>query len=584
MRVFLDLSWFFKKHWKAYVFGTLVLALVSFLSLIPPRVIGEVVDFIDTDTLTQSALFRYIGLIMGIGVLLYILRFLWRVLIFGAAFKLARQIRNDLYHHFTNMPKSFYQKRTTGNLMAISTNDVRAVQATAGEGVLTIVDALLLGGMVVATMALTLNWQLTVITLLPLPLMAILTSYYGSLLHKRFGSAQAAFSVLNDTVQENISGMKVTKAFGQEEEENRRFRQQSALVVDENVKVAKIDALFDPTISAVIGTCYLLAIGFGAGFVVSGEMTIGELTSFVVYLGLLIWPMLALGMFFNVIERGRASYDRIREVLQEESELKEVDDAVEAPIVGDLDVAIDTFCYSEDGPSVLRNVHFSLKKGETLGIVGKTGSGKTTLLSLLQREMDVTKGTIRLDSIPIDQFKRERVKAAFGIVPQEHFLFSATIGENVAFAKPDASIQDIIRACQLASIHDDIRRFPNGYDTVVGERGVTLSGGQKQRISIARAILSNPAILILDDSLSAVDAKTEEQILGALRETKTEQTLIMSAHRLSAVSHASLILVMEEGTIAQAGTHVELMAQGGWYKEMYERQQLETIVEQGGSS
>lgn len=582
MRVFLDLSWFFKKHWKAYVVGTVVLALVSFLTLVPPRVIGQVVDLIDTNTLTQAILFQYVALIMGIGILLYILRFLWRVLIFGAAFKLARQVRNDLYHHFTRMPKSFYHQRTTGNLMAISTNDVRAVQATAGEGVLTIVDAVLLGGMVVATMALTLNWQLTLITLLPLPLMAILTSYYGSLLHKRFGGAQAAFSSLNDTVQENISGMKVTKAFGQEESENTRFRNQSAMVVERNVKVAKIDALFDPTISAVIGTCYLLAIGFGANFVVSGEMTIGELTSFVVYLGLLIWPMLALGMFFNVIERGRASYDRIREVLRMQSELQETSDAVTKPIEGNIDVAINEFRYLKDGPPVLKEIHFSLARGQTLGIVGKTGSGKSTLLSLLQREIDVTKGEIRLDSIPIDQFELDRVKGAFGIVPQEHFLFSATIAENVSFAKPEASMTDIIRACQLASVHDDIRRFPEGYETVVGERGVTLSGGQKQRISIARAILSDPAILILDDSLSAVDAKTEESILDALRETKTKQTLIMSAHRLSAVSHASLILVMEDGGIAQSGTHAELMKQGGWYKDMYERQQLETIVEQGG--
>ncbi|GAF15261.1 LOW QUALITY PROTEIN: transport ATP-binding protein CydC [Bacillus sp. JCM 19045] len=582
MRVFLDLGWFFKKHWKAYVFGTLVLALVSFLSLVPPRVIGQVVDLIDTNTLTQATLFQYVALIMGIGIVLYVLRFLWRVLIFGAAFKLARQVRNDLYRHYTKMPKSFYHERTTGNLMAISTNDVRAVQATAGEGVLTIVDAILLGGMVVATMALTLNWQLTLITLLPLPLMAILTSYYGSLLHKRFGGAQAAFSSLNDTVQENISGMKVTKAFGQEEAENTRFRNQSAMVVEQNVKVAKVDALFDPTISAVIGTCYLLAIGFGANFVVAGTMTIGELTSFVVYLGLLIWPMLALGMFFNVIERGRASYDRIRDVLRAKSDLQEISEAVAKPIDGNIEVKIDEFLYAKKASPVLKDVHFTLKQGQTLGIVGKTGSGKSTLLSLLQRESDVTKGRLSLISIGIDQFELDRVKEAFGIVPQEHFLFSATIAENVAFAKPEAALTEIIRACQLASVHEDIRRFPEGYDTIVGERGVTLSGGQKQRISIARAILSNPAILILDDSLSAVDAKTEEEILEALRKTNSNQTLIMSAHRLSAVSHASLILVMEDGTIAQAGTHAELMKQGGWYKEMYERQQLETIVEQGG--
>ncbi|WP_078391410.1 ABC transporter transmembrane domain-containing protein [Shouchella patagoniensis] len=582
MRVFLDLSWFFKRHWLAYLIGVLVLAVVSFLTLVPPRVIGMVVDLINTDSLTQVTLLRFVALILGIGLVLYILRFIWRILIFGASLKLARHIRNDLYTHYTKMPDSLYHKRTTGNLMAISTNDVRAVQATAGEGVLTIVDAILLGGMVIGTMAITISWKLTLITLLPLPLMAILTSYYGSLLHKRFGVAQAAFSSLNDTVQENINGIKVMKAFGQEQAENERFRKQSAIVVDKNMRVAKVDALFDPTISGVIGVCYILAISFGARYVLADELTIGQLTTFVVYLGLLIWPMLALGMFFNVVERGRASYDRIREVLQNQTDLNEFPGAIDKKIIGDLKVDINSFHYDGNSSAVLTDVCFELKAGQTLGIVGKTGSGKTTLLSLLQRNMDVSKGAIYLDSINLKQYKLRRVKEVFGIVPQEHFLFSATISENVAFAKPQATIAEIISACQLACVHEDILRFPDGYETLVGERGVTLSGGQKQRISIARAILSSPAILMLDDSLSAVDAKTEERILNALRKHHKEQTLIMTAHRLSAISHANLILVMENGGIAQAGTHHELMRQGGWYKEMYERQKLETIVEQGG--
>lgn len=304
---------------------------------------------------------------MGIALVLYILRFIWRILIFGASLKLARQIRNDLYTHYTKMSDSFYHKRTTGNLMAISTNDVRAVQATAGDGVLTIVDAILLGGMVVATMAITISWKLTLITLLPLPLMAILTSYYGSLLHKRFGAAQAAFSSLNDTVQENINGIKVMKAFGQERTENERFHDQSAIVVDKNMRVAKVDALFDPTISAVIGVCYILAISFGARYVIADEMTIGQLTTFVVYLGLLIWPMLALGMFFNVVERGRASYDRIREVLRIQTELHESSGAIDKKIAGDLKVDIHTFHYDTESPAVLTDVCFELKAGQTLG-------------------------------------------------------------------------------------------------------------------------------------------------------------------------------------------------------------------------
>ncbi|WP_099300972.1 ABC transporter transmembrane domain-containing protein [Bacillus sp. Marseille-P3800] len=582
MRIFIDLAWFFKTHWKAYVGGSLILAIVSLLSLVPPQIIGRVVDFIQTDTLTQTILIRYIAIILIIGLLLYVLRFLWRLLIYGASFKLARQLRNQLYHHYTTMPISFYQKRSTGDLMAISTNDVRAVQATAGEGVLTIVDAVLLGGMVIGTMALTLSWELTLITLIPLPLMAILTNLYGAMLHKRFGSAQAAFSSLNQTVQENINGMKVTKAFGQEEEENQKFQNESAMVVEKNIRVAKVDALFDPTITGVIGLCYLLAVSFGATFVIDETMTLGQLTTFVFYLGLLIWPMLALGMFFNVMERGRASYERIMALLHTESSLQPVKQPVKQTLTGEIDVSIDTFQYETAAKRTLEHIYFQVKQGETIALVGKTGSGKSTLMSLLQREVDVSTGSINFDGIESKELHPVCIKELFGFVPQDHFLFSATIAENVAFTNPSASFSDIVSACQLACVHDDISCFPEGYETIVGERGVTLSGGQKQRISIARAILSQPNVLLLDDSLSAVDAKTEEAILSGLKEKQANQGLIMSAHRLSAVSHADLILVLDEGTIKQRGTHRTLMEQGGWYKEMYERQQLESIVEQGG--
>ena len=584
MRVYKDLWWFFKQEKKAYLIGILVLIVVSLLVLVPPYVIGRVVDHINDATLTMDILWGWIGLLVGVGVLTYVLRYVWRIMIFGASIRLARTLRNQLYQHFTAMSSRFYQRYRTGDLMAHGTNDVRAVQMTAGQGVLTIVDAITMGGFVVLTMAIVINWKLTLITLAPMPLMAILTSYYGGLLHKRFRAAQGSFSELNDNVQGVISGVRVTKAFGQEQAETEQFRLKSLDVVDKNIKVARIDALFSPTISLIVGICYFLAIAFGARYVISGEMTIGELTSFTVYLSLLIWPMLALGMFFNTVERGRASYDRIQQLLAEKRDIQDDEGLGDEAVHGPIQVAIPTFSYPGSPSIALHNMNVTIPEGQTLGIVGKTGSGKTTLLRLLQREYNVTDGSIKVGEQSIGLIKMNRLREMYGMVPQDHFLFSASIADNVAFAVPEATMDEIIHACKLAGIHRDIVTFKEGYDTLVGERGVTLSGGQKQRISIARALIIDPKVLILDDSLSAVDAATEEYILGQLKEHRKGQTNIITAHRLSAIHHAENIIVLSDGEIIEQGNHQELMSSGGWYSTMYNQQQLESLVEKGGAN
>lgn len=582
MLVFKELWWFFKKEKVAYGFGIIALAIVSLLSLLPPYVIGVVVDHILRQTLDVRTLVIWIIVLVGVGVFSYFFRYLWRILIFGASIRLARLLRNQLYEHFTKMSQRFYQRHRTGDLMAHATNDIRAVQMTAGQGVLTLVDSITMGGFVVLTMAFTISWKLTLICLLPMPFMAWLTSYYGSLLHKRFHLAQSAFSDLNDTVQESVTGVRVAKAFGQEKSEIDQFRAKSEDVVKKNVSVAKVDALFDPTISFIVGISYFLAVVFGARYVIAEELTIGQLTSFSIYLGLLIWPMLAFGWLFNIVERGRASYDRILAILSEKQEITDERAEIYERLKGDISVNINSFTYEGSEEISLSDITFSLKEGQTLGIVGKTGSGKSTLIRLLQREYDLDDGMITIGDRSLQTYSLDRLKQGFGHVPQDHFLFSATIADNVAFARPTASIREIINCCQLAQIHEDIARFPQGYETIVGERGVTLSGGQKQRISIARAVLPNPEILILDDSLSAVDAKTEEQILSGLRENRQGKTTIITAHRLSAIKHADLILVLDQGKVIERGTHTNLMKEAGWYRRMYEQQQLEEIVEQGG--
>lgn len=555
---------------------------VALLELVAPKVLGIVVDEINNGTLTSEKLLKWVILLVVVGVTMYILRYLWRIMIFGSSLKLARQLRKNLYEHFTKMSPSFYQSRRTGDLMAHATNDIQAIQQTAGSGVLTLVDSLAVGGCVLVAMGFTISWKLTLLSLIPMPIVAISTNYYGTLLHKRFHKAQQSFSEINDKVQESMSGMKVIRSLGQEKEDLQAFRKKSEDVVHKNMLVARIDSLFDPTISLIVGFSFLIAVCYGSVLVVRGELTVGNLVTFTTYLGTLVWPMLAFGWLFNIMERGRASYDRVEKILSQKSDVVNREDAVHKVASGDVTFAVDSFSYKKNELSQLIDVHFDLKKGETLGVVGRTGAGKTTLLKCLIREYDHFNGELKVGERDIRDVTLYGVRSAISYVPQDHFLFSASIGENIAFGKADATYNEITRAAEIACIHNDILQFSEGYETVVGERGVSLSGGQKQRISIARALLTDAEILILDDCLSAVDAKTEETILSALKRERAGKTTIITAHRLSAIQHANLILVVDEGRIVQRGTHEQLMEENGWYKEMYESQQLEALVEKGG--
>ncbi|MDH4423899.1 ABC transporter ATP-binding protein [Bacillus sp. AFS054943] len=582
MKVFINLAWFFKQEKRAYIIGIIMLFGVALLELVAPRVLGIVVDEINDGTLTSEKLLKWVILLVVVGITMYILRYLWRIMIFGSSLKLARQLRKNLYEHFTRMSPSFYQSRRTGDLMAHATNDIQAIQQTAGSGVLTLVDSLAVGGCVLVAMGFTISWKLTLLSLIPMPIVAISTNYYGTLLHKRFHKAQQSFSEINDKVQESMSGMKVIRSLGQEKEDLQAFRKKSEDVVHKNMLVARIDSLFDPTIALIVGFSFLIAVCYGSVLVVRGELTVGELVTFTTYLGTLVWPMLAFGWLFNIMERGRASYDRVEKILSQKSDVVNRENAVHTIASGDVSFAVDSFSYKKNELLHLTDIHFDLKKGETLGVVGRTGAGKTTLLKCLIREYDHFNGELKVGERDIRDVTLYGVRSAISYVPQDHFLFSASIGENIAFGKADATYNEITRAAEIACIHNDILQFSEGYETVVGERGVSLSGGQKQRISIARALLTNAEILILDDCLSAVDAKTEETILNALKRERAGKTTIITAHRLSAIQHANLILVVDEGRIVQRGTHEQLMQENGWYKEMYESQQLEALVEKGG--
>ncbi|MDU7304223.1 MAG: SmdA family multidrug ABC transporter permease/ATP-binding protein [Escherichia coli] len=577
MRLFAQLSWYFRREWRRYLGAVALLVIIAMLQLVPPKVVGIVVDGVTEQHFTTGQILMWIATMVLIAVVVYLLRYVWRVLLFGASYQLAVELREDYYRQLSRQHPEFYLRHRTGDLMARATNDVDRVVFAAGEGVLTLVDSLVMGCAVLIMMSTQISWQLTLFALLPMPVMAIMIKRNGDALHERFKLAQAAFSSLNDRTQESLTSIRMIKAFGLEDRQSALFAADAEDTGKKNMRVARIDARFDPTIYIAIGMANLLAIGGGSWMVVQGSLTLGQLTSFIMYLGLMIWPMLALAWMFNIVERGSAAYSRIRTMLAEAPVVIDGSDKVPEGR-GELDVNIRQFTYPQTDHPALENVNFALKPGQMVGICGPTGSGKSTLLSLIQRHFDVSEGDIRFHDIPLTKLQLDSWRSRLAVVSQTPFLFSDTVANNIALGCPNAIQQEIEHVARLASVHDDILRLPQGYDTEVGERGVMLSGGQKQRISIARALLVNAEILILDDALSAVDGRTEHQILHNLRQWGQGRTVIISAHRLSALTEASEIIVMQHGHIGQRGNHDVLVQQSGWYRDMYRYQQLEAAL------
>ncbi|EKM7176376.1 SmdA family multidrug ABC transporter permease/ATP-binding protein [Cronobacter sakazakii] len=578
MRLFAQLSWYFSREWRRYLGAVALLIVIAILQLVPPKVVGYVVDGVTQHHYTTRQVLLWVGLLVVIAIVVYLLRYVWRVLLFGASYQLAVELRRDFYRQLSRQHPEFYLRHRTGDLMARATNDVDRVVFAAGEGVLTLVDSLVMGCAVLVIMCTQISWQLTLLALLPMPVMAIVIKRYGDQLHHRFKAAQAAFSSLNDRTQESLTSIRMIKAFGLEDRQSALFSEDARDTGVKNLRVARVDARFDPTIYIAIGMANLLAIGGGSWMVMNGTLTLGQLTSFTMYLGLMIWPMLALAWMFNIVERGSAAYSRIRALLAEAPVVKDGQASLPAGR-GVLNVAIREFRYPHAARDTLRNVQFTLKPGQMLGLCGPTGAGKTSVLSLIQRHFDLDAGEITFHDVSLARVHLDDWRGRLAVVNQTPFLFSDTVASNIALGKPDATQEEIEQAAKLACVHDDILRLPQGYDTQVGERGVMLSGGQKQRISIARALLLEAEILVLDDALSAVDGRTEHQILHNLRQWGENRTVIISAHRLSALTEASEILVLQHGQVAQRGRHEALAAQPGWYRDMYRYQQLEAALD-----
>lgn len=578
MRLFSQLGWYFLSEWRRYLGAVCFLIIIAILQLVPPRIVGVVVDGISKEAMPTKQLITYVLIMLLIALVVYGLRYIWRLWLFGASYKLAVQLRQKFYRQLSLQNQAFYHKYRTGDLIARTTNDVDRVVFAAGEGVLTLVDSLVMGCAVLIMMSVEISWQLTLLALIPMPIMALIIKRYGDQLHQRFKHAQGAFSSLNNHAQESLTSIRMIKAFGLEDHQSNQFEQVATEAGRRNMHVAKVDARFDPTIFMAIGMANLLAIAGGSWMVLNDTLTLGELTSFVMYLGLMIWPMLALAWMFNIVERGSAAYSRILSLLNEPLVIQDGSHSLQ-PEKGNLNVNIINFSYPETKRIALHDIKFDLKPGQFLGLCGPTGSGKSTLLTLLQRQFDVTEGAICYQGLSLPEIRLDEWRARLSIVNQSPFLFSDTVAGNIALGRPNATQDEIEQAARIACVHDDILRLPEGYSTQVGERGVMLSGGQKQRISIARAILQNAEILVLDDALSAVDGQTEFTILQNLSHWRQGRTMIISAHRLSALVEADNIIVLSQGAIVSRGKHEALIEQSGWYKDMYQYQQIEAALD-----
>ncbi len=574
------LRWFFAMNWKRYTLACVLLIITGFLDVIPPWLIGHTIDGIHQGRLDATGFMQVVAGWIAVTVVGYAITYVWHYKLFGGAFVLERLLRSRLMRHFLKMSPTFYERNRTGDLMARSTNDLNAVATTAGFGILTLIDSTFFMLTILGIMAALISVKLTLAALLPLPFIALAMKHFGGKIHERFMQSQDAFGELNDQVLESVSGVRVIRAFVQEEANQDQFRKKTDEVFQKNIEVAKIDALFEPTIKILVGLSYLIGLCYGGYLVFHSEITLGELVSFNVYLGMLIWPMFAIGELINIMQRGNASLDRVEETLGYKPDVQDAENTIDVTSPATIAFGDVTFRYPSSVVDNLSDVNISLRQGQTLGIVGRTGSGKTTLLKQLLREYPVGAGEIKITGQPLEKLPMERLLGWIGYVPQQPILFSKTIRENIMFGKKgETTEEDMQRALARASFAKDIQFLPGGLETMVGEKGVALSGGQKQRVSIARALIADPEILMLDDALSAVDGRTEAEIIEGIRTERAGKTTLITTHRLSAVQHADHIIVLDEGRIVQQGTHDHLVKQDGWYREQYERQQLESLIE-----
>ena len=567
-----------RQNWRPYLLSAGMLASVSALTVYIPRKVGYVVDALVAGTLTGDALVAQLARLVMAGVAIYFLRVGWRLQLFAASYRLGAQLRQRLYARLCAQGPHFFQQKRTGDLMALATNDVDSVEMASGEAMLAGFDGTLTLIMVVAMMALGVDGRLAGAALLPFPLMAIAFWRISNHIHQASKDSLDAFGKLNDHVQETLTGVRTLRALGLEERSAARFSELAEVAAAASLRAQRWEAAFEPAVGITLISATALTLGLGGYLVWHGELTIGSLTAFSMYLGQLIWPMFAAGWVLALLERGRAAWGRLQPTL--DAPLSIDDHGVRDRVLpGPLMFDGVNFSYPGHQALALSGMRLNLPAGQTLGLVGATGSGKSSVLRLILRQYAAQSGNIVWGGRLLSDYKLDALNRAISWVPQEPFLFSASIAENIALAKSDASRAEVEQAARLASIHDDIARMPQGYDTPVGEKGIALSGGQRQRVAIARALLTDAPLLLLDDALSAVDTQTETDILQHLRSARAGRTALIVSHRLSAVMDADHILVLKQGKVVEQGDHTSLLAMNGWYAAQWRYQQLEASLD-----
>ena len=574
MTPFRKLVSYFARYKRTVIIGTLCVLMTNVVRLMAPVVLRHAVDDLASQ-ITHSKLLEYAGLLISIAVVQGVFLFTQRRLLINMSRDIEYDLRNDFYGHLQKLPFEFYQSHRTGDLMARATNDLSAVRMIVGPALMYSMNTVFAMALIVPLMG-SVSWRLTLLAFLSMPLVVAVTNYFSKRIHDRFEKVQEYFGTVSNRAQESLAGVRVIRAYTQEHSEIESFKKVNREFVNRNLQLIRLSGVFHPILSFFIGLGFIAVLLFGGRLVISGQISIGQFVQFTLLLGYLVWPMIALGWVINIFQRGMASMGRMSHIMSIEPAIRDTDEALG---IGDIEGEIEfrdlTFSYGEAREPALKNINLHISPGETVAFVGAVGSGKSTLMNLITRLVDAEPGQVLIDGRPIREIPLRVLRSSIGYVPQETFLFSETVAENIAFGVEHATPEEVERAATEAGIAEDILEFPEGFETLVGERGITLSGGQKQRTAIARALIRRPKILILDDALSSVDTYTEERILGYLRNIMRGRTSLIVSHRVSTVKDADLIVVLEDGQIAERGTHDSLVARGGIYAELYEKQLLE---------